>query len=141
MEASEEDITSIEGIGPEIAGSVAAWAKEADSRNLVDRLGAAGVRLADPEPAEPAADSQLLAGLSFVVTGTLDGFSRNDARALIEERGGKVTGSVSGKTAALIAGASPGSKLAKAQQLGIPVLDEVAFVALLQNGPGSSSAG
>jgi hypothetical protein len=133
-EKTEADVSEIEGIGPEIARSVVSWSAEADNRDLVARLGAAGVRLADPEPEEPAAGSQVLAGLSFVVTGTLDGYSRNDAKALIEERGGKVTGSVSGKTAALIAGASPGSKLAKAEQLGVPVLDEAGFVALLENG-------
>jgi DNA ligase (NAD+) len=134
MEATEDEIAGIEGIGPEIARSVVAWSAQADNKDLVRRLGAAGVRLADAEPPEPVAGSQLLAGLSFVVTGTLDGFSRNDAKALIEERGGKVTGSVSGKTAALIAGASPGSKLPKAEALGIPVLDETSFVALLENG-------
>ncbi len=133
LTATEEQITEIEGIGPEIARSVVAWAKEPDNRDLVDRLGDAGVSLADEEPEESAA-AQVLAGLSFVVTGTLDGFSRNDAKALIEERGGKVTGSVSGKTAALIAGASPGSKLAKAEALGIPVVDEAAFVRLLEDG-------
>ena len=133
LTATEEQITEIEGIGPEIARSVVAWAEEPDNRDLVDRLGDAGVNLADQEPEESAA-AQVLAGLSFVVTGTLDGFSRNDAKALIEERGGKVTGSVSGKTAALIAGASPGSKLAKAEALGIPVVDEAAFVRLLEDG-------
>ena len=140
MEASEDDIAEIEGIGPEIARSVVAWAQEPDNRDLVDRLGSAGVRLADPEPAAPAAGSLPLDGLSFVVTGTLDGFSRSEAKALIEERGGRVTGSVSGKTAALIAGASPGSKLAKAEALGIRVLDEEAFVALLENGLGNANA-
>ncbi len=139
MEASEDDITEIEGIGPEIARSVAAWAGDPDNRDLVNRLASAGVRLADPEPAEPVAGSLPLAGLSFVVTGTLDGFSRNEAKALIEERGGRVTGSVSGKTAALIAGASPGSKLTKAETLGIRVLDEDAFVALLEDGLGNAS--
>lgn len=134
LEATEADISEVEGIGPEIARSVVSWSADADNRDLVARLGAAGVRLSDPEPEEPTAASQVLAGLSFVVTGTLDGYSRNDAKALIEERGGKVTGSVSGKTAALIAGASPGSKLAKAEQLGVPVLDEAGFVALLENG-------
>jgi DNA ligase (NAD+) len=74
--------------------------------------------------------------LTFVVTGTLDGFSRNEARAALESRGGKVTGSVSGKTAALIAGESPGSKLGKAESLNVPVLDEAAFVKLLAEGPG-----
>ena len=80
--------------------------------------------MSDPEPETPGEDATMLAGLSFVVTGTLEAFSRTDAKARIEQKGGKVTGSVSGRTAALIAGAAPGSKLAKAEALGIPVLDE-----------------
>jgi DNA ligase (NAD+) len=73
--------------------------------------------------------------MSFVVTGTLDGFSRNEAKTAIEGRGGKVTGSVSGKTSALVAGASPGSKLAKAEAAGVPVIDEEGFTRLLAEGP------
>lgn len=136
MEASEEEIAGIEGIGPEIAGSVAMWSRDEDNRNLVARLEAAGVRLVDPESEPAGATASELAGLSFVVTGTLDGFSRAGAKEEIEQRGGKVTGSVSGKTAAVIAGASPGSKLAKADSLGIPVLDEAGFDLLLAEGPG-----
>ena len=104
------------------------------------RLDDAGVRLADPEPSEPTEDSDLLTGMTFVITGTLEEFSRNEAKAAIEERGGKVTGSVSGKTDALVAGASPGSKLAKAESLGVPILDEAGFVKLLEEGPRSISA-
>lgn len=136
MEATADEVAEIEGIGPEIARSVADWSRDDDNRNLVARLEAAGVRLADPEPEAPGAEAKELAGLSFVVTGTLDGFSRADAKAELEKRGGKVTGSVSGRTAAVIAGASPGSKLAKAESLGIPVLDEAGFARLLAEGPG-----
>lgn len=135
MEATAEEIAGIEGIGPEIAGSVAQWSQDEDNRNLVSRLEAAGVRLTDPEPEPSGEQSSELEGLSFVVTGTLDGFSRATARAAIEERGGKVTGSVSGRTAALVAGASPGSKLAKAESLGVVVLDETKFRRLLDEGP------
>ncbi|MDJ0952269.1 MAG: NAD-dependent DNA ligase LigA [Acidimicrobiia bacterium] len=135
MAATEEDITAIDGIGPEIARSVAEWSQDGDNIELVRRLDEAGVRLADPEPEEREAEATLLAGLSFVVTGTLDGYSRTDAKAAIEARGGKVTGSVSGRTAALIAGASPGSKLAKAEALGVPVLDEDGLDHLLVAGP------
>ncbi len=135
MAASEEEITSIEGIGPEIARSVRSWSEDADNVELVRRLGEAGVRLSDPEPEPKGEEATLLAGMSFVVTGTLDSFSRNEAKAALEAAGGKVTGSVSGKTSALIAGASPGSKLAKAESLGVPVLDETAFQRLLDEGP------
>jgi DNA ligase (NAD+) len=137
MAASEEDITAIEGIGPEIARSVRSWSEDPDNVELVRRLEAGGVRLSDPEPEpeEAGERARLLAGLSFVVTGTLDGYSRDEAKAAIEAVGGKVTGSVSGKTAAVIVGASPGSKLAKAESLGVPVLDEETFEKLLVDGP------
>ncbi|MGA9597324.1 MAG: NAD-dependent DNA ligase LigA, partial [Acidimicrobiia bacterium] len=135
MQASEDEITAIEGIGPEIARSVRSWSEDPDNVELVRRMEEAGVRLADPEPEEAGEQATLLAGLSFVVTGTLDGYSRDGAKAAIEAAGGKVTGSVSGKTAAVIAGASPGSKLAKAETLGVPVLDEQGFTQLLETGP------
>jgi DNA ligase (NAD+) len=135
LAADEEAITAIHGIGGEIAGSIRTWSEDETNRALVDKLEAAGVRLADPEP-EPTATSDLLAGITLVVTGTLEGFSREEAKAAIESRGGKVTGSVSGRTSAVVAGASAGSKLTKAQNLGVPVLDEAAFVGLLEAGPG-----
>jgi DNA ligase (NAD+) len=135
MQADEQAITAIVGIGPEIARSVVEWSQDADNQNLVRRLDDAGVRLADPEPEAAGEDSDLLAGMTFVVTGTLDAFSRAAAKAALEERGGKVTGSVSGKTSALVAGASPGSKLTKAETLGVPVLDEDGLVRLLSAGP------
>ncbi len=137
MAATEDAITGLNGIGPEIAGSVVAWSQDEDNRALVARLDAAGVRLTDPETAEVAEESTVLAGMSFVVTGTLDGYSRTEAKELIEGLGGKVTASVSGKTAALVAGASPGSKLAKAEMLGVPVLDEDGLARLLAEGPGA----
>jgi DNA ligase (NAD+) len=135
MAAGEDEISEINGIGPEIARSVRVWSEDPDNIGLVRRLGEAGVRLTDPEPEEAGAGAVRLAGLSFVVTGTLDGYSRDDAKAAIESRGGKVTGSVSGKTAALIAGAAAGSKLSKAESLGVLILDEDAFNRLLEEGP------
>jgi len=134
MAASEDEISEIEGIGPEIARSVRAWSEDPDNIELVRRLGESGVRLTDPEPEEAGEEAVLLAGLSFVVTGTLEGYSRNEAKAAIEGHGGKVTGSVSRKTAALIAGAAAGSKLGKAESLGVPILDEDAFNRLLAKG-------
>jgi DNA ligase (NAD+) len=91
------------------------------------------VRLAD-EVSEQVGD--LLSGLTLVITGTLAGFSRDESKAAVENLGGKVTGSVSGKTTAVVAGESPGgSKLNKAADLGVPVVDEATFVRLLAEGP------
>ena len=94
------------------------------------------MRLAD-EPAEETERSDELAGLNFVITGTLEGLSREEATAALVHRGAKVTGSVSKRTAAVIAGESPGSKLAKAEELGIPVLDDPGLERLLAEGPGA----
>jgi DNA ligase (NAD+) len=139
LAADEEAITAIHGIGGEIARSVRQWAGDPANQRLVVKLEAAGVRLADPEP-EGARGSELLAGVTVVITGTLEGRTRDEAKAAVEARGGKVTGSVSGRTSALIAGASPGSKLAKAEQLGVPVLDEAGFGRLLEEGPAALRA-
>jgi DNA ligase (NAD+) len=99
---------------------------------VVEKLRRAGVNLEGPaEPELP----QTLAGLSVVVTGTLEGFSREAAEEAITSRGGKAPGSVSKKTTAVVAGEAPGAaKLTKAQELGVPVLDEAAFVHLLETG-------
>jgi len=139
--ATEDQISAIEGIGPEIARSVTGWFADPDNARLVDKLAAAGVRLEDPESEQPSeASSGLLAGVTVVLTGTLEGFTRDEAKAAIEARGGKVTGSVSGKTSAVLSGESPGSKLAKAESLGVPVIDEAQFVRLLQDGPAALPA-
>ncbi len=134
LAAEVDDIVAIEGIGPEIASAVVSWFAEDENRDLIERLRAAGVRLDDPEP-EAVEGSDLLAGLTFVVTGTLEGFTRDEATEALERRGAKVTGSVSGKTSMLIAGANAGSKLAKAETLGVPVIDEEGLVRLLEEGP------
>jgi DNA ligase (NAD+) len=134
MAADAGPIESIDGIGPEISGSVVAWARDPDNLDLVDRLASAGVSTEDE--ATIAALDQTLIGATVVITGTLDGFSRESAKEAVVERGGKVTGSVSSRTVALIAGENAGSKLAKAESLGIPVLDVAAFRELLAEGPG-----
>ena len=131
--ASDEDIMQIEGIGPEIAGSVAGWFDDPDNIQLIDKFRAAGVRMEDPTLESEGSD--LLDGVTVVITGSLEAFSRAEAKAAVEALGGKVTGSVSGKTSALIAGASPGSKQVKAEDLGVPVLEEAAFLRLLDEGP------
>ncbi len=133
--ATEDDIAEIDGVGPEIAGSVAAWFNDDENARLVEKMRTAGVRMNDPFVEEEGSD--LLEDVTVVITGSLDGYSRSEAKAAVEDRGGKVTGSVSGKTTALVAGASPGSKMTKAVDLGVPVLDEEAFVRLLEKGPDS----
>ncbi|MCB1002963.1 MAG: NAD-dependent DNA ligase LigA [Acidimicrobiales bacterium] len=132
MAASEDEIAAVAGVGPIIAESVHGFFADEANRALVERLRAAGVNFEGP--AAPAL-AQTLAGMSVVVTGTLAGFSRDGAEEAITARGGKSPGSVSKKTTAVVVGESPGaSKLTKAEELGIPVLDEAAFVRLLDEG-------
>jgi len=133
MAASETEISEVEGIGPVIAKGVASWAADPDNQALVAKLGEAGVRLEDE--VDHSVSSDLLAGGTFVVSGTVPGFSREEAQTAIEQRGGKAASSVSGKTTALIVGDSPGaSKSKKAEELGIPILDEQGFKRLLDEG-------
>ncbi len=132
--ATTDEIAQIDSIGPEIATSVHAWFTDKDNLALIARLDAAGVSLALPDRVAPTLP-QTLDGLTFVITGAIDGFTRDSAKSAVVERGGKVSGSVSSKTSALIAGESAGSKLTKAESLGIPVLDVGAFTRLLKQGP------
>ena len=133
MDAAEEEISQVEGIGPVIAHGVAEWAADPVNRDLVAKLGQAGVRLEDE--VEPGVSGDLLAGATFVISGTIEGFSREEAQAAIELRGGKATGSVSSKTTALIVGESPGaSKTRKAEELGIPIIDGETFKKVLEQG-------
>ena len=129
MDASREQLEAVAGIGPEIAGQVHDFFAQEQNRQVVERLLQAGVDPACPERAP--VESQTLAGKTFVLTGGLEGFTRESAAAAIVSRGGKVTGSVSKKTDYVVAGADPGSKLTKAQDLGVTVLDEEGFVKLL----------
>jgi DNA ligase (NAD+) len=131
--ASVDDISEIDGIGPEIAGSVDDWFSDVDNLHLIERLGAAGVSLEDVVEAR-AVLPQTLEGLTVVITGTLEGFTRDSATAAVVDRGGKVSGSVSSRTSALVAGENAGSKLSKAESLGVPVLGEDAFVDFLERG-------
>ena len=132
MAATVDELSDIEGIGPEIARSVAEWFSEDDNLTMIDKLRAAGVRLEDPEL--EGVDTDLLAGVTVVLTGTMPGMTRDEAKSAIEDRGGKVTGSVSARTTVVVAGDSPGSKLAKAQELGVRVLDEAGLRRLLVEG-------
>jgi DNA ligase (NAD+) len=126
--ASVEELETIEGMGPITAQRVSEWFQRPRHQEIVNKLHHAGIRLQEIESRE-AQSEQPLAGLTFVITGTLATQSRQEAKALIEAHGGKVTGSVSGKTSYLLVGESPGSKLRKAERLGIPVINE----AMLQN--------
>ena len=131
--ADEEALAAVEGIGPVIARSVAEWFADDDNRNLVERLEEAKVRLTDPDWGQ--GPEKTLQGVRLVLTGSLGSMTRAAARTAVEERGGKLVSSVSKVTTALVAGASPGSKLAKAESLGVEVIDEAKFHSLLENGP------
>lgn len=130
--ASEEQLAATEGVGPTIASAVVDWFTVDWHRAIVDKWREAGVRMADERD---ASIERTLEGLSIVVTGSLTGFSRDEAKEAIIARGGKAASSVSKKTAYVVAGDAPGSKYDKAVELGVPVLDEDGFRRLLENGP------
>jgi DNA ligase (NAD+) len=132
--SSPDAITAIDGIGATIAQSLERWFSIDRNRALVEKLRAAGVNLEGPVGISAPVDGPSLDGLTFVLTGTLDHRSRDDAAAEIRARGGKVTSSVSKKTSYVVAGESPGSKLRKAEELGVAILDEGAFERLLVEG-------
>jgi DNA ligase (NAD+) len=138
--ASVEALTVIDGVGGVIAESVRHFFTIDANREVVEKLRVAGVDLTAPKVGvvEGAAT---LAGVSIVLTGGLQGGSRDEAQAAIEARGGKVTSTVSKKTSYVVAGENPGSKLAKAEGLGVPVLDEAGFALLLEHGPTESDEG
>jgi DNA ligase (NAD+) len=128
--ATQEEIVEVEGIGPERAERIVEWFAEDENRALVEELRQLGLRL-EAGPEERPLEGPLT-GSTYVITGTLEGFSRDEARKALEAKGAKVGDSVSKKTTGVVAGESPGSKLAKAEQLGVPVLDEAALKKLLR---------
>ena len=133
--AGEEDLTTIEGIGPKIADSIIAWFQAPANQRVIEKLRASGLRLEQeslPASATPSGAAPF-GGLTFVVTGTLSTFSRSEAESRIKRLGGKVTTSVTKKTSYIVVGESPGSKADKAAQLGTPILDEAAFQRLLDS--------
>ncbi|MEX0768037.1 MAG: NAD-dependent DNA ligase LigA, partial [Microthrixaceae bacterium] len=132
MAASIQDLSAVSGVGPVTAQSVSDFFAEPSNQDIVGRLVAAGVNTVGPER---SLLTQTLSGKGVVVTGSLVGFSRDSAAAAIKERGGTAPGSVSSKTFAVVLGAEPGaSKLTKAQELQIPMLNEAQFVELLESG-------
>ncbi|WP_326825230.1 NAD-dependent DNA ligase LigA [Streptosporangium sp. NBC_01756] len=131
--ATEEELAAVEGVGPRVAAAIHEWFQVGWHKEIVDRWKAAGVRMEDEAPADRL--PQTLAGLTFVVTGTLAAYTRDEAGAVLASRGGKVSGSVSKKTSFVVAGENAGSKLDKAAKLGVPVLDESGLRVLLDQGP------
>ncbi|OBG48400.1 NAD-dependent DNA ligase LigA [Mycobacterium sp. E735] len=138
MSASTERLAVVEGVGPTIAAALTEWFTVDWHRAIVDKWRAAGVRMADERDENVP---RTLEGLTVVVTGSLTGFSRDDAKEAIIARGGKAAGSVSKKTDYVVAGDAPGSKYDKAVELGVPVLDEDGFRKLLAEGPPEAPAG
>ncbi len=130
--ATTEQLAAVEGVGTTIAAAVTDWFTVDWHRDIIEKWRAAGVRMAEERD---DSTPRTLAGLSIVVTGSLAGFSRDDAKEAIVSRGGKAAGSVSKKTSFVVVGDSPGSKYDKAVELGVPILDEDGFRKLLAEGP------
>lgn len=128
MEATQEELTAIPDIGPVTAGFIRQWLDQPQSRHQIQLLREAGVSM---ESTENIVDRRFQ-GMTFVLTGTLEHYTRDEAAALIEKFGGKTSGSVSKKTTYVLAGESAGSKLTKANELGVPILSEEQFEALIQ---------
>ncbi|MFI8292341.1 NAD-dependent DNA ligase LigA [Streptomyces sp. NPDC085614] len=133
-QATEEELAAVDGVGGIIAAAVKQWFAEDWHREIVRKWRAAGVRLED-EGADEEQGPRPLEGLTVVVTGTLQNFTRDGAKESLQSRGAKVTGSVSKKTDFVVVGDNPGSKYDKAMQLKVPVLDEDGFAVLLEQGP------
>jgi len=130
LEATAEAIEEVEGVGPITAGQIAEELASEPTRDLIAKLRERGLRF-ELDPAERRAQGGPFEGKTFVLTGTLPNLSRDEASARIKRAGGKVTGSVSKKTDYVVAGDSPGSKLAKAEDLGVEVIDEPGLEQLL----------
>jgi DNA ligase (NAD+) len=132
IDADEEALAAADDVGPTIAAAVREWFAEDWRRAIVDKWAAAGVRMVDEVADE---GPRPLEGVSVVVTGSLERWSRDEATSAIQNLGGKVSGSVSKKTGFVVVGDSPGSKYEKAVSLGVPILDEAGFAVLLEQGP------
>ncbi len=141
MAASEDDLAATEGVGPVIAGTVHRWFADEAHRALIERLRHAGLNFVGADPAAATAVPQVLTGKPVVVTGTVEGFTREEAEAAIKVRGGRSPGSVSKKTFAVVVGVEPGkAKLDKAVALGVPVVPGADFQELLDSGELPASA-
>jgi DNA ligase (NAD+) len=131
IEATEAELLAVRDVGPVVAQSILQFFAEAHNLEVVKKLRAAGVRWQESEGLQQSAG--ILAGKTLVLTGTLPTLTRDAAREKIEAAGGKVAGAVSKKTDYVVAGFDAGSKLVKAQELGVPILDEVGLLALLES--------
>jgi DNA ligase (NAD+) len=132
MAAPAEELAETEGVGPQIAASVRTFFDNPDNRAVLEHLRAAGVRMADEQSAD--ARPATLAGLTFVLTGALSGYSRDEAGAALKALGAKVSSSVSKKTSFVVVGDEPGSKYDRAVELGVPVLGEAALERIIATG-------
>ncbi|MEE9253572.1 MAG: helix-hairpin-helix domain-containing protein, partial [Pseudomonadales bacterium] len=128
--AGEEALEEVADVGPVVASHIASFFRQPHNEQVIEALIAAGIRWSEVEPAVPDLP---LAGETWVLTGTLEDMTRKEAKTKLESLGAKVSGSVSARTVRVVAGASAGSKLEKAGELGIPVMDEAAFVELLEH--------
>ena len=142
MDASQEELEAVPGIGPTVAAGIASHFANEGNRSIVRRLGEAGVALAAPEGWDAAqADGPMpFEGMRFVVTGRLEGFTRSQAESFIKERGGQVSGSVSKKTSYVVVGEEPGSKRDDAERLGVAILSEEELTALAEGGTSGETA-
>lgn len=131
--ATVEDLQQIEGVGPNISQAIVDWFERDNNRKLLSKLRNVGV-WPEEKKATPSSSEQPLAGLIFVVTGTLPTYSRDEVKELIQKYGGKVTDSVSKNTSFLVVGENAGSKLDKARQLGVKILDEAGLLAMIGMG-------
>jgi DNA ligase (NAD+) len=133
LDASSDDLAAVDGVGAVIAASVVTFMEDPENRTLLERLAASGLSLLEPEVVSTVA--QTLVGKAVVVTGSLEGYSRDGAEAAIISRGGTSPGSVSKKTFCVVVGEAPGaSKVTKATELGIPVVSAEGFATLLETG-------
>jgi DNA ligase (NAD+) len=139
-ETAPERFEEVSGVGPTVRASLAAWLTDPTTADILEDLIAAGVEPERPTARATSAGGGALAGRTLVVTGTLEGFSREEAEAAIRAAGGTPAGSVSRKTDYLVAGEKAGSKLAKAEQLGVPVVDEAGFRRLIAGEPADGTS-
>jgi len=132
--ADVERLAKVDGVGQVIAEAVVEWFADDEHREIIDKWERGGVQLVDAAPSQSELLAQTLSGVTIVITGSIPGYSRDEASAAVAARGAKVTGSVSGKTSAVVAGESAGSKLDKAESLGVPVVPAESFDRLLEQG-------
>ena len=129
--ADADALAAVDGIGPVVADAVHAWFRSPRNLEVIEKLRSADVNFTGPDIDRSA---QTLDGMSIVVTGALERFTRDEVQALIKAHGGKSPGSISKRTTALLAGEGGGSKRTKAEELGVPILDEDGFAALVETG-------